>query len=253
MPKGWHKIRARILSLEPLCRRCRAKGRATAATEVDHIIPRAQGGSCWDDNLQSLCEPCHTAKTATENGSHDANGSVRPEWLPKPRCRVELVCGPYGSGKSTYVAERARPADIVIDLDEIAAQLSGLPMHEAGKEWVGRALYERNRRLAKLAGAAAATVAWVIVSAPSAALREWWRAKLDATSLHVLDVSEAECARRIGNDDTRSKAAKARQLAAAADWWKIERGQKTAHIRKGCDVAGMPTDPLHPWHQGNAC
>lgn len=30
---------------------------------------------------------------------------------------VRLVCGPPGAGKTTYVTDRAQPADLVIDLD----------------------------------------------------------------------------------------------------------------------------------------
>ena len=34
--------------------------------ELDHIIPLVDGGSHDDENLQTLCTPCHTAKTAGE-------------------------------------------------------------------------------------------------------------------------------------------------------------------------------------------
>jgi 5-methylcytosine-specific restriction protein A len=36
------------------------------ATEVDHIIPKSQGGTDELDNLQSLCKGCHSRKTAKE-------------------------------------------------------------------------------------------------------------------------------------------------------------------------------------------
>jgi 5-methylcytosine-specific restriction enzyme A len=61
-------LRNRILSDEPLCRSCTGKGRVTAATEIDHIIPLSKGGTYDDDNLQPLCTECHKVKTASDTG-----------------------------------------------------------------------------------------------------------------------------------------------------------------------------------------
>lgn len=36
------------------------------ASQVDHIVPWSEGGSDGPDNLQSLCVPCHAAKSRTE-------------------------------------------------------------------------------------------------------------------------------------------------------------------------------------------
>ena len=60
--------RQRILTNEPLCRHCWAKGITTVAQEVDHIVPLEQGGTYSDDNAQPLCTPCHQAKTAKDRG-----------------------------------------------------------------------------------------------------------------------------------------------------------------------------------------
>ena len=66
---GWVKLRASILARDCyLCTACQAKGIAIQATEVDHIKPKAKGGTDAADNLASLCHPCHTAKTAQDNG-----------------------------------------------------------------------------------------------------------------------------------------------------------------------------------------
>lgn len=43
------------------CRHC-----GDRATEVDHIINVAQGGTHDPHNLQALCTPCHRAKTEAE-------------------------------------------------------------------------------------------------------------------------------------------------------------------------------------------
>ena len=61
----WRRLRRMHLACEPLCRACKAQGRTREATEVDHIRPhRGDPGLMWDAlNLQSLCKPCHSAKT----------------------------------------------------------------------------------------------------------------------------------------------------------------------------------------------
>ncbi|WP_081284390.1 HNH endonuclease signature motif containing protein [Stenotrophomonas maltophilia] len=62
----WRRIRAVVLAREPLCRCCAGQGRVRAATEVDHID--GDDANNADCNLQPLCRPCHSAKTARENG-----------------------------------------------------------------------------------------------------------------------------------------------------------------------------------------
>lgn len=59
-----------ILRSNPLCVLCLAEGRTTVATDVDHIVPRRQGGSDEESNLQPLCHSHHSQKTGREG---DAN------------------------------------------------------------------------------------------------------------------------------------------------------------------------------------
>lgn len=65
---AWRRKRAAHLRREPLCRECAGENRVTEATDVDHIISRARGGSEDDSNLQSLCHSHHSRKTAREDG-----------------------------------------------------------------------------------------------------------------------------------------------------------------------------------------
>ena len=58
----WTKIRKRIMERDSgRCVKCGGPGEA-----VDHIIPRAAGGEDTWQNLQTLCRPCHKAKTVAE-------------------------------------------------------------------------------------------------------------------------------------------------------------------------------------------
>ena len=64
---SWRRKSKWCLKREPLCRECKKKGRLTASTCTDHIIPPSKDGSKWDDrNLQCLCHKCHGIKTAGE-------------------------------------------------------------------------------------------------------------------------------------------------------------------------------------------
>jgi 5-methylcytosine-specific restriction protein A len=66
---AWDRLRAQILRRDGyLCLTCQANGRVEIATQVDHIMPKAKGGTDDPLNLQSLCAPCHKAKTDDELG-----------------------------------------------------------------------------------------------------------------------------------------------------------------------------------------
>lgn len=65
---AWQQLRLRVLHDEPYCRHCLADGRAVPATDVDHITPREQGGTDDRSNLQPLCHPHHSRKTARDDG-----------------------------------------------------------------------------------------------------------------------------------------------------------------------------------------
>lgn len=66
----WQQARAGWLAKHPLCVHCAARGRVIEATDVDHIRPHKSDMTLfWDrQNWQSLCAPCHSAKTASEDG-----------------------------------------------------------------------------------------------------------------------------------------------------------------------------------------
>ena len=64
---AWRKLSKKKLAINPLCEECERNGILSPARHADHIVPIKQGGAKLSlDNLQSLCIPCHSKKTAKE-------------------------------------------------------------------------------------------------------------------------------------------------------------------------------------------
>jgi 5-methylcytosine-specific restriction enzyme A len=49
---AWRKARTEVLAEEPFCRLCLQQGRVTPTTDVDHIVPKARGGTDARSNLR---------------------------------------------------------------------------------------------------------------------------------------------------------------------------------------------------------
>lgn len=72
--KAWERLRKWVLIRDDyLCQPCKADGRLTQASQVDHITPKAQGGTDDESNLQAICGHCHTRKTQQESASGRAH------------------------------------------------------------------------------------------------------------------------------------------------------------------------------------
>jgi 5-methylcytosine-specific restriction protein A len=76
-------MRERLFARQPLCELCAAKGLVVVATERDHRIPLAEGGTEDEDNEQALCHDCNREKGLAE--------AVRARWggRSQPRGAVE--------------------------------------------------------------------------------------------------------------------------------------------------------------------
>ena len=66
----WQQTRKGFLAKHPLCVACERAGLVVASTDVDHIVPhKGDKELFWTrSNWQALCHPCHSRKTATEDG-----------------------------------------------------------------------------------------------------------------------------------------------------------------------------------------
>ena len=68
---AWRALRNSFIERHPLCEQCYKQGLIVPATVVDHVIPINLGGAPLDeDNLQSLCDKCHNAKSGREGHGH---------------------------------------------------------------------------------------------------------------------------------------------------------------------------------------
>lgn len=217
---AWRRLRLAFLEQNPLCLFCADTGRTVAASVVDHIITIAERPDLRLDwsNLRPLCKPCHDRHTAREQ-AFGGKASRRPDWLRPSAIPLHIVCGPPASGKTHWVRERAAPDDLVLDLDVIASQLSGLGPHSWTKQWLDPALRERNELLGRLSRTPTTwPAAWLIISEPKAVDRQWWFDKLKPETITVLETSPAICRDRIRQDPERANVIDT-MGAAVLRWW----------------------------------
>ena len=210
---AWRELRAKVLDAEPYCRGCRKRGVAKLASQVDHEDGNSCNNELW--NLQPLCASCHSRKTAMENGGF-GHLEIMPSWLPKPACRLFVVCGPPGAGKSTHVAKNAAPGDVILDTDQISRQVYGRPLHQLTKPELALVFARRNRTLAALSNAEPSSVAWLIATAGSFRQRKFWT-DLGAEVV-VLFPGILECINRVQADPGRCDARKRSNIAAIQRW-----------------------------------
>lgn len=82
---AWDKLRLQILQRDCYicrCSECQPAGktfptRIRPATEVDHVIPKAKGGTDDPGNLAAINADCHRRKTLRDRGAQ-----------PKPKPRI---------------------------------------------------------------------------------------------------------------------------------------------------------------------
>lgn len=252
----WEKARRTYLAAHPLCVMCQGQGRVSAATVVDHIIPhRGDQTLFWDSekNWQALCKKHHDGEKQSEerlgyslnvgqdgwpiDPQHPANSGKKPKvigtskshpyWFRRSYVPLTIVCGPPGSGKSTYVRENAGPNDKVICFDQIATRLFGREGDERAhtqldSKAVGDVLRARNEELGDLMRSAATSLwpaAWLIVGEPEAERRQWWQDRLQPKAIVVLKTPATVCKQRVAKDAERGDV-RFRSVNESIDgWW----------------------------------
>jgi len=108
---------------------------------------------------------------------------------------------------------------MIIDLDEIRAELTGNAIYRARDEKsLQEALKARNKILTGLKHKQQGTV-YFIYSNGWASARRWWRRVLNAQE-HIMDATLEECISRIQRDHRRPAEVKAAHIKAAKTWFK---------------------------------
>ena len=225
----WRKARLTFLSKHPLCRHCEEAGVTKLAEVVDHIIPHKGSTELfWDkENWQPLCKRCHDIKTATEDGGFGNKGTLNyPYWVSRPIIPLTVVCGTIASGKTTFVRENAKEDELIIDLDYIISEMSGLPVHEADMNlWGNKALQKRNEILDSLSRRSKYKKAWLVATSAYQWQREYWRDRYGAKVI-VLETEESVCIERL-KERKLSDRKYSEQCEKIKKWWEIYKGVDT--------------------------
>ena len=83
----WQQTREAKLRRDPFCQCCAVDGIAIEAKHVDHWKALAQGGHpTADENLISMCTPCHSRKTLAEQA-----GTALPRIVPSRERRIAIA------------------------------------------------------------------------------------------------------------------------------------------------------------------
>lgn len=193
----WDQASRGYLGKHPYCTMCAAEGKQVLATVVDHIIPhRGDSKLFWErTNWTGCCGAHHSGdKQAMEATGRSGQATVT--------AKVQLVCGPPGAGKSTFVDKHRQRGDLIIDVDTLFMALSGQPQYDKPAELLGFVKDMQKHALQRLARSTSVRRAWIVTQAPRASERDAIARELNA-EVTVFAVPASVCMRHIFSDPRR--------------------------------------------------
>lgn len=114
-----------------------------------------------------------------------------------------IICGPPGSGKSSYVKKMARWGDLIVDTDEIYQAISGQPIYDKPESLLKLVFKVRDFLIENSAG----LNVYLITGGARRDDRDRMIDLLGGATVVVLETSYHECYRRISNDPRRRQKA----------------------------------------------
>lgn len=132
-----------------------------------------------------------------------------------------VVCGPPGSGKTTWVRERMRWGDVVVDVDALFAAVTGLPWYEKPDALVPLVLELAESAVAWMRTNSDRYVnGFVITGGATRRERERWASRVVVAELVMLAVPPDECLRRIAADPRRGTGTVEGWREIVERWWR---------------------------------
>lgn len=146
--------------------------------------------------------------------------------------RTVIVCGPPGSGKTTYVERRMVRGDVIVDFDALASAISGLPWYDTPPNVIAFAVAAKAALIARLERDGRPARAWVITSGQTRSERHELRDRLNAEVV-VLEVAPDVCYDRIRDDERRNTRPEHWQVIIARWWSQYESSDEDTRLIQG--------------------
>lgn len=178
----------------------------------DHALHLFQFGAYKIPSaLKEACKRPGCPELADEDYCYSCSTLIEPP--------ITVVCGPPGSGKTTYVMQKMRYGDLIVDLDRIWEAISLQPIHEKPDGLIHYVLAIREALYESIKTSRDEGHVWIITCAALRKDRERLLQRFRNAELVILDTEPLQCELNVAEDPLRSdKIDECRDLIAR--WWR---------------------------------